>query len=184
MTRTSPSVAAARSSRHRDVGSDWQDEQAQIVIRALLTYRRGPVQWVVFNRPQARNAMTWNMYDSLVEVCRQVNEDQSVRTMVLTGATGRGPAFVAGTDIAQFRSFQTAKDALDYEERGANVTQTLEEVRVPTIAAIAGPCTDGGAMLVCRVINSLTFQEMSASMATWCGLLSWCGSEMRIERCW
>jgi enoyl-CoA hydratase/carnithine racemase len=54
---------------------------------------------------------------------------------------------VAGTDIAQFRSFKTPEDALDYEQHGANVMRTLEEVRVPTIAAIAGPCTGGGAMM-------------------------------------
>jgi len=113
----------------------------------LLTHRQGPVRWVVFNRPQARNAMTWNMYDRLVEICREVNEDPSVRALILTGSTSRGPAFVAGTDIAQFRAFKTPEDALDYEQHGANVMRTLEEVRVPTIAAIAGPCTGGGAMM-------------------------------------
>jgi enoyl-CoA hydratase len=109
----------------------------------LIAERRGPVQWVIFNRPQARNAMTWHMYERLVEVCEEVNRDRSVRAMVLTGAGGR--AFVAGTDISQFRSFATEKDALDYEESGNHVMRTLESVRVPTIAAIAGPCTGGGA---------------------------------------
>lgn len=109
----------------------------------LIATRRGPIQWVVFNRPKARNAMTWHMYERLVEVCEQVNADRSIRALILTGAGGR--AFVAGTDIAQFRSFTTEKDALDYEARGNHVMRTLETVRVPTIAAIAGPCTGGGA---------------------------------------
>ena len=109
----------------------------------LIARRRGPIQWVVFNRPRARNAMTWHMYKRLVEVCEDVNGDRSLRAMVLTGAGGR--AFVAGTDISQFRSFSTEKDALDYEARGNHVMHTLETVRVPTIAAIAGPCTGGGA---------------------------------------
>jgi enoyl-CoA hydratase len=109
----------------------------------LIALRQGPVQWVVFNRPGARNAMTWHMYERLVEVCEEVNGDRSVRAMVLTGAGSR--AFVSGTDIAQFRSFNTEKDALDYEARGNHVMRTLETVRVPTIAAIAGPCTGGGA---------------------------------------
>ncbi|HKA49246.1 MAG TPA: enoyl-CoA hydratase/isomerase family protein [Candidatus Dormibacteraeota bacterium] len=109
----------------------------------LIARRRGPIQWVVFNRPRARNAMTWHMYERLVEVCEEVNDDRSVRAIVLTGAGGR--AFVAGTDISQFRSFSTEKDALDYEARGNHVMHTLETVRVPTIAAIAGPCTGGGA---------------------------------------
>jgi enoyl-CoA hydratase len=111
----------------------------------LLTERRGPVQWVIFNRPHARNAMTWHMYDRLVEVCAEVEKDREVRAMVLTGARSEKPAFVAGTDISQFREFTTEQHALDYEESGNRVMATLESVRVPTIAAIAGPCTGGGA---------------------------------------
>lgn len=109
----------------------------------LIVRREGQVQWVIFNRPQARNAMTWHMYERLVEVCEEVNGDRSVRAMVLTGAGGK--AFVAGTDIAQFTEFTTEQHALDYEARGNRVMGTLETVRVPTIAAIAGPCTGGGA---------------------------------------
>jgi enoyl-CoA hydratase/carnithine racemase len=111
----------------------------------LTTERRGEVAWVTFNRPQARNALTWNMYSRLLEVCEQVNHERDVRAMVLTGAGGK--AFVAGTDISQFRSFETAQDALDYEARGNLVMSTLESVRVPTIAAIAGPCTGAGAVI-------------------------------------
>jgi enoyl-CoA hydratase len=111
----------------------------------LIAERRGAVQWVVFNRPRARNAMTWHMYERLIEVCEAVNADSSVRVMILTGAGGR--AFVAGTDIAQFRAFSTEQDALDYEARGNLVMRTLETVRVPTIAAIAGPCTGAGAAM-------------------------------------
>jgi enoyl-CoA hydratase len=110
----------------------------------LITERRGSVRWVVFNRPHARNALTWNMYTRLLEVCEAVNHEKDVRAMVLTGA---GHAFVAGTDISQFREFKTPQDALDYEARGNLVMNTLESVRVPTIAAIAGPCTGAGAAI-------------------------------------
>ncbi|MGA7913354.1 MAG: enoyl-CoA hydratase, partial [Candidatus Dormiibacterota bacterium] len=85
------------------------------------------------------------MYSRLIEVCEQVNAERDVRAMVLTGAGGK--AFVAGTDIAQFRSFTTAQHALDYEARGNQVMTTLESVRVPTIAAIAGSCTGAGAAI-------------------------------------
>lgn len=111
----------------------------------LITERRGPVQWVTFNRPEARNAMTWGMYERLVEVCQAVESDRSVKAMVLTGAGGR--AFVAGTDISQFRAFATERDALDYEARGNRVMSVLESVRVPTVAAIAGACTGAGAVI-------------------------------------
>ena len=111
----------------------------------LITGRQGAVRWVTFNRPEARNALTWNMYSRLIEVCEQVNGERDVRAMVLTGAGGK--AFVAGTDISQFRDFKTAEDALEYEARGNLVMTALESVRVPTIAAIAGSCTGAGAAI-------------------------------------
>jgi enoyl-CoA hydratase len=111
----------------------------------LIVERRGAVTWITFNRPQARNALTWNMYDRLEAACHEVNADRAVRAVVLTGAGGH--AFVAGTDIGQFRDFKTEQDALDYEARGNVIMSTLESVRVPTIAAIAGPCTGAGAAI-------------------------------------
>jgi enoyl-CoA hydratase/carnithine racemase len=111
----------------------------------LIVERRGAVAWITFNRPQARNALTWNMYDRLEAACHEINADRAVRAVVLTGAGGN--AFVAGTDIGQFRAFKTDQDALDYEARGNVVMSTLESVRVPTIAAIAGPCTGAGAAI-------------------------------------
>jgi len=111
----------------------------------LIVERKGAIVWITFNRPQARNALTWNMYSRLETACREINADRNVRAVVLTGAGGQ--AFVAGTDIGQFRAFKTEQDALDYEARGNGVMRTLESVRVPTIAAIAGACTGAGAAI-------------------------------------
>ncbi len=110
----------------------------------LVLLRDGAIQWAVFNRPHARNALTWAMYEQLVEVCEEVNADSSIRAMVLSGAGG---AFAAGTDIAQFRAFNAPQDAIDYEARGSAVMDVLESVRVPVIAALAGPCTGAGAVI-------------------------------------
>lgn len=112
----------------------------------LLEERRGEsgeIVWVTLNRPQARNALTFAMYDRIRELCLEVNGDPGVRAVVFTGAGGR--AFAAGTDISQFRAFDKEEDALAYEERMDSVLGALERVRVPTIAAIAGACTGGGA---------------------------------------
>ncbi len=98
---------------------------------------------ITFNRPQARNAMTWAMYDGLVRAVTEAEADPAVRTLVLTGAGEK--AFVAGTDISQFRAFKTAEDAIDYERRIDTVLGTLERCRKPVIAAIVGACTGGGA---------------------------------------
>jgi enoyl-CoA hydratase/carnithine racemase len=64
---------------------------------------------------------------------------------VLTGAGDE--AFAAGTDISQFRTFSGHQHALDYEARGDRVLDALERCPIPTIAAIAGACTGGGAAI-------------------------------------
>jgi len=95
------------------------------------------------NRPQARNALTFPMYERLAEIAAAIAEDPSVRVLVITGAGGR--AFAAGTDISQFTAFRTAEDALAYEARIDRVLTAIETCPKPTIAAIAGACTGGGA---------------------------------------
>ena len=67
----------------------------------------------------------------------------AMRALVITGAGEK--AFASGTDISQFRAFKEQKDALDYEERIDGVLGALESCPIPTIAAIAGACTGGGA---------------------------------------
>jgi enoyl-CoA hydratase len=98
---------------------------------------------ITFNRPQARNALTFAMYEQMAAICDAANSDRSIKVMILTG-TGE-KAFASGTDISQFRAFKSAQDALDYEARIDRVLGALESCRVPTIAAIAGACTGGGA---------------------------------------
>jgi enoyl-CoA hydratase len=112
-------------------------------MQDLLYEVREGIAYVTFNRPQARNALTFAMYERLAEVCAIANEDRSIRAMLLTGAGDK--AFAAGTDISQFRAFEKPQDALDYEARIDRVLGALERCRVPTVAAIQGACTGGGA---------------------------------------
>ena len=98
---------------------------------------------ITFNRPQARNALTFAMYERMAEICREANEDSSMRALILTGTGDK--AFASGTDISQFRAFKGPEDAIEYEGRIDRVIGDLEACRVPTIAAIAGACTGGGA---------------------------------------
>src|SRR3954447_22237645 len=98
--------------------------------------RRGVAAWVTFDRPEAHNAMTFAMYDRLVEHCEAVDADDDVKVMVLRGAGGK--AFVAGTDIRQFAEFKSAQDGLIYEAQIDEVLDRLEAVRKPTIALVDG----------------------------------------------
>jgi enoyl-CoA hydratase/carnithine racemase len=109
----------------------------------LLYETRGATGWITLNRPQARNALTFAMYDRLAEICGSVPSDGSARALVVTGAGEK--AFAAGTDMTQFRGFSEPQDALDYEHRMDIVFGAVEACPIPTIAAISGACTGGGA---------------------------------------
>src|SRR5262245_34826833 len=108
----------------------------------ILVAREGAVVTVAFNRPEARNAMTWRMYERLGEVCDEVDADDSVRVVVLRGAGGH--AFVSGTDIGQFTAFETAEAGLQYERDGDASMDRLERVRKPVLGQIEGYGVGGG----------------------------------------
>jgi enoyl-CoA hydratase/carnithine racemase len=101
----------------------------------------GRVAFLTFNRPEARNAMTWEMYEALAAACDRVDEDETVRVFVLRGA---GQAFAAGTDIAQFTGFSTREDAIAYERRLDSIVDRLERTRAATIAQVHGVAAGGG----------------------------------------
>ncbi|NCQ22814.1 MAG: enoyl-CoA hydratase [Roseovarius sp.] len=117
----------------------------------ILSEVRGHTLWITFNRPEARNALTFAMYEGLATLCREVPTDGSLRAVVIHGAGGK--AFAAGTDMTQFRAFERAQDALDYEARIEGVLEAVERCPLPTVAAINGACTGGGAAIaaVCDI---------------------------------
>jgi enoyl-CoA hydratase/carnithine racemase len=119
-------------------------EEHPVTAPHILFETDGAIASLTFNRPEARNALTWEMYDGLVNACERVDGAGDVRVFVLKGA---GNAFAAGTDIAQFASFTTRQDAIAYERRLDAVIDRLERVRAATIAQVRGAATGGGCAL-------------------------------------
>ncbi|KRD96154.1 enoyl-CoA hydratase [Bosea sp. Root381] len=113
----------------------------------ILYEVRDEVGTITLNRPQARNALTFAMYERLAAICSDPAAHGAPKVLILTGAGEK--AFAAGTDISQFRSFATPEDALAYEERIDRVITAIEACTIPTIAAISGAVTGGGASIAC-----------------------------------
>jgi enoyl-CoA hydratase/carnithine racemase len=111
------------------------------VIQSL----EGSTLRVTLNRPESRNALTFGMYERLADLCSGMRPGGEVKAIVIHGAGGK--AFAAGTDMSQFRAFATPQDALDYEANIDRVLTAIECCPVPTIAAINGACTGGGAAI-------------------------------------
>ena len=104
--------------------------------------QQGGVATLTFDRPAARNAMTWAMYEQLASFCQQLTAQHSARVVVLRGAGGE--AFVAGTDIAQFQAFTQGGDGVAYEQRIDEGIALIEKLPMPTVALIEGWVVGGG----------------------------------------
>jgi enoyl-CoA hydratase len=104
----------------------------------------GSIAYLTFNRPGTRNALTWAMYDALVDACAAADTAPDVRALVIRGA---GDAFAAGTDIRQFAEFRSGSDGIAYEKRLDAVIERIESVNVPTIAQVHGVAAGGGCVI-------------------------------------
>jgi enoyl-CoA hydratase/carnithine racemase len=104
--------------------------------------RRGPVAVITFNRPQARNAMTFAMYEELVARCDEIDADDAIRVVVLRGAGGR--SFVSGTDIRQFLDFDSGRTGVEYEEDIDRYLGRLDRLGKPAIAQVEGYAVGAG----------------------------------------
>jgi enoyl-CoA hydratase len=102
----------------------------------------GAIARVTFDRPRARNAMTWAMYEQLGATCDALRGNDAVRCVVFRGAGGE--AFVAGTDIEQFREFNSGEDGVAYEQRIDEGVAKIEALPMPTLAVVEGWCVGGG----------------------------------------
>jgi len=126
----------------------------------LFEVKEGGIAWLTFNRPEARNAMTFGMYEGIADVCRRIESDGSVRVLILRGAGDK--AFVSGTDISQFRDFKTAEQALAYESRMDRVFDAIEEVRPRRSSAFPSRARSGTRS---RCATTRGSQRSSASRA-------------------
>jgi enoyl-CoA hydratase len=104
--------------------------------------REGKVATILFDRPQARNAMTWQMYEGMAAACAELSADSNVRVTVLRGVGGK--AFIAGTDIGQFQEFTSGEQGIAYEAKIEAYLAAIEALPMPTLAVVEGWAIGGG----------------------------------------
>jgi enoyl-CoA hydratase len=111
--------------------------------RTLIVERRGPAGWIVFNRPEAANAMDATMLDELERAWLELDADDSVRVIVNTGA---GSAFQTGLDMVQLARDPQALREQSRRTKNAELRFTAwhNGILKPVIAAVNGVCAGGG----------------------------------------
>jgi enoyl-CoA hydratase/carnithine racemase len=110
---------------------------------SLLVERHGPVGWLVFNRPDAGNAMDARMLDELEDAWHELDADPEVRVIVNTGA---GRSFQTGLDVVQLARDPGALRKQSGRTKRAELRMTAwhNGVWKPVIAAVNGVCAGGG----------------------------------------
>jgi enoyl-CoA hydratase/carnithine racemase len=109
----------------------------------LTVERTEPVGWLVFDRPEAGNAMDATMFDELERAWRELDADPEVRVIV---NTGNGNAFQTGVDVVQLATDRDALRAHSRRTRDATLRFTAWQcgVHKPVVAAVNGVCAGGG----------------------------------------
>jgi len=114
-------------------------------VAEILYETRGTTAYIILNRPEARNALTFGMYEELARLCGEIELGGPVKAVIVSGAGDK--AFAAGTDMSQFRDFTTPQHSIEYEATMDRILKQVEQCPVPTIAALTGACTGGGAAI-------------------------------------
>jgi enoyl-CoA hydratase len=111
----------------------------------LLIQREEGVCIITFNRPQVLNALSDATMQELSSAIDEVDRDDGVRCVILTGAGEK--AFVAGADINELRAIPGAPDGAEFARRGQDILFQIENLSKPVIAAINGYALGGGCEL-------------------------------------
>jgi enoyl-CoA hydratase len=114
----------------------------RLMPATILLERSGAVATVTLNRPAVLNALNLEMLGELSAAFAELDADDSLRAVVVTGA---GPkAFAAGADISELNALPNARAGEAQARRGQALTTAIERMRVPVIAAVNGFALGGG----------------------------------------
>jgi enoyl-CoA hydratase len=107
----------------------------------IVVEEKAGTAWVTLNRPDVRNALSRAVNLELTELASELDQRDSVRMIVITGAGDK--AFCAGADLKERKGI-AAGDAAPYINAIATAIETWGEIRKPTIAMMNGSAFGGG----------------------------------------
>ncbi|PKL16809.1 MAG: crotonase [Spirochaetae bacterium HGW-Spirochaetae-5] len=105
--------------------------------------KEGTIGIITLSRPKALNALNTELLLELKDIVKAISQDETVHVLIITGD---GKAFVAGADITEMKDFNSVM-GLKYGELGASVFKKIENLKIPTIAAVNGFALGGGCEL-------------------------------------
>jgi enoyl-CoA hydratase/carnithine racemase len=114
-------------------------------IDGIQVTREGPIATVTLDRPQRKNAVTFEMWRALADLFREFGRDDTLRGVILTGAGG---TFSAGADISDFEQTRASTEqGIAYEVAVDAACDAIAALGRPVVAAIKGHCYGGACNL-------------------------------------
>jgi len=109
----------------------------------MIARRENGIGWMIFNQPEKRNAVSYDMWLAIPRIMESFENDPAVRVIVLTGAGDK--AFISGADISEFEEKRGTPDAIAvYNAAGDRANAALIGATKPTMSMIRGFCVGGG----------------------------------------
>lgn len=146
----------------------------------LILYEKDDgIATITFNRPESKNAVNREMRDEIIDAIRDVENDQQVRVLIITGGT---EVFCAGADIKDPPTPRTLWDKVS-SRRNYSYFTLIEDLGKPVIAAIAGYCLGGGLELACTCDIRIAADNAKLGDAhSKIGLIGGAGSTQKLPR--
>ena len=143
----------------------------------VLVEREAPIGIVLLNRPEALNALNDEVMGALVDALVELDDDDTVRCIVLGGSER---AFAAGADIGQMAEASAMEM---YEARRIDRWDAIRKVRTPLVAAVSGFCLGGGCelALACDLIVASETAQFGQP-ETGLGIIPGAGGTQRLTR--
>lgn len=112
-----------------------------MTTNTIVTTQDGAAFVINLNRPSRRNAFSIEMMREIAEASRSVENDDSVRAVIITGGQ---QYFSSGADLNEAMRVKSTRDCVDYMKHWDRLNDTIERLDKPVIAAIEGFCMTGG----------------------------------------
>ena len=109
----------------------------------LILEKKGEIATIYFNRPEKRNALTYEMWQEIPKLVEDVENDKAIKVLIIRGIDET--SFAAGADISEFQTLRAnAEGAKIYNEATHKAERALATMKKPSIAMIQSYCIGGG----------------------------------------
>ncbi len=109
---------------------------------SLARQENGIAHLIMDVKGDSMNTLKAEFAEEISEILKEIREDKAIKGLVLV--SGKEDSFVAGADVHMLASCTSAEEAMALSRQGQMIFDQLENLSIPVVAAVNGPCLGGG----------------------------------------